>query len=124
MTALSYGTRARSLFALGLVAAVTGTACHGRSAMNGSVSRDAGARSRKDAGGVSARTTDSDASAGDGGASTAGNALAMNPGVPPEVAQAFDEWPLPGRDYNNSRYTQDSSITSANVSRLQEGWRV
>src|SRR5436190_20749110 len=93
--ALSYRTRAHSLFALGLVAAVTGVACHGRSA-NGSVSRDAGVRSRTDAGGKSASTAGRDAVASDGGASTGDNALAMNPGVPPEVAQAFDEWPLPG----------------------------
>ena len=47
-----------------------------------------------------------------------------NSGVPPEVSQSLKEWPLPGRDYNNSRYTQDSPITSANVSKLQEAWRV
>lgn len=49
---------------------------------------------------------------------------ATNPGVPPEVSLSVKEWPLPGRDYNNSRYTQDSNITSANVSQLQEAWRV
>jgi outer membrane protein assembly factor BamB len=48
----------------------------------------------------------------------------MNPGVPPEVVQSLKEWPLPGRDYDNSRYTRDSSITSANVSMLKEAWRV
>lgn len=48
---------------------------------------------------------------------------AARPGVPPEVAKASREWPLPGRDYNNSRFTQDSSINSANVSQLGEAWR-
>jgi outer membrane protein assembly factor BamB len=59
-------------------------------------------------------------------AGTAGsnaNSVATNPGVPPEVSQSLKEWPLPGRDYNNSRYTQDSAITSANISKLQEAWR-
>ena len=31
-------------------------------------------------------------------------------GVPPEVAQYADDWPLPGRDYLNSRATFDSTI--------------
>jgi outer membrane protein assembly factor BamB len=68
--------------------------------------------------------------AGTGAAGNAGNAagsgpsVATNPGVPPEVAQSLREWPLPGRDYNNSRYTQDSPLTSANVSTLKEVWRV
>ena len=44
--------------------------------------------------------------------------------MPPEVAQSLKEWPLPGRDYTTSRYTQDSPITSANVSQLKEAWRV
>lgn len=47
-----------------------------------------------------------------------------SPGVPPDVAQAWSEWPLPGRDYNNSRYTQDSPINASNVSKLKEAWRV
>jgi alcohol dehydrogenase (cytochrome c) len=44
--------------------------------------------------------------------------------VPPEVAQALHEWPLPGRDYNNSRYTQDSPVDSSTVRQLEEAWRV
>ena len=70
-------------------------------------------------------------SAGAGAAGSAGASptrpqsnAATNPGVPPEVAQALSEWPLPGRDYNNSRYTQDSTINSSNVSKLQQAWRV
>ncbi|HET8932972.1 MAG TPA: PQQ-binding-like beta-propeller repeat protein [Polyangiales bacterium] len=47
-----------------------------------------------------------------------------HPGVPPDVASAWGEWPLPGRDYNNTRYTQDSPINSTNVSKLKEAWRV
>jgi outer membrane protein assembly factor BamB len=48
---------------------------------------------------------------------------AQNAGVPPEVAKASNEWPLPGRDYDNSRYTQDSPISSTNVHQLKEAWR-
>jgi glucose dehydrogenase len=57
-------------------------------------------------------------------ATTSEPTAANHPGVPPEVAQAQREWPLPGRDYNNSRYTQDSPIDSSNVSKLVEAWRV
>jgi outer membrane protein assembly factor BamB len=67
-------------------------------------------------------------SAGVGTAGSAGNAsvpaAATNPGVPPEVAQSLHEWPLPGKDYNNSRYTKDSPIRSSNISALKEAWRV
>jgi outer membrane protein assembly factor BamB len=68
-----------------------------------------------------------------GAAGSAGEPAAMgapartapsNPGVPPDVASAWGEWPLPGRDYNNTRYTQDSPINSTNVSKLKEAWRV
>jgi glucose dehydrogenase len=63
--------------------------------------------------------------AGAGAIPTAGSTRAAptDPGVPPDVAKAWNEWPLPGRDYNNSRYTQDSPITSATVSQLKEAWR-
>jgi outer membrane protein assembly factor BamB len=66
--------------------------------------------------------------AGSAGAAAGANAdtkpsVPTNPGIPPEVAQAWKEWPLPGKDYNNSRYTRDSTLTSANVSSLKEAWR-
>ena len=61
--------------------------------------------------------------AGSAGASTPSLA-ATHPGVPPDVAQALGEWPLPGRDYNNSRYTKDSTINSSTVTQLKEAWKV
>jgi outer membrane protein assembly factor BamB len=73
-----------------------------------------------------AGNTAGNGAAGNAGANAAGtgNSAATNPGVPPEVAQSLQEWPLPGRDYNNSRYTRDSGITSATVGKLKEAWRV
>lgn len=44
--------------------------------------------------------------------------------VPPEVISAWNEWPLPGKDYNNSRYATGSRLSSANVQSLEEAWRV
>lgn len=43
--------------------------------------------------------------------------------VPPEVVTYAHEWPLPGRDYANSRAVTDSPITTATVGRLHELWR-
>jgi outer membrane protein assembly factor BamB len=81
--------------------------------------------------GMVAAMSGSGATAGNGGSGLAGasaagsgNSAATNPGVPPEVAQSLQEWPLPGRDYNNSRYTKDSPIDSTNVSKLQQAWKV
>ena len=45
-------------------------------------------------------------------------------GIPPEVIAHADEWPLPGRDYRNSRATTDSSIDSSTVQRLAQAWEV
>jgi len=42
--------------------------------------------------------------------------------TPPEVAQYAKDWPLPGKDYNNSRATTDSSINSTNVNTLGPAW--
>ncbi len=42
--------------------------------------------------------------------------------IPPEVAQAAKDWPLPGRDYNNSRATKDSNISSSNINTLGVAW--
>lgn len=46
------------------------------------------------------------------------------PTVPPEVAQHGNDWPLPGRDYDNSRAVVPSAITTESVSRLQVAWSV
>lgn len=43
-------------------------------------------------------------------------------GIPPEVAAHADDWPLPGRDYSNSRARTDSVITRDNVDRLEVAW--
>jgi glucose dehydrogenase len=47
----------------------------------------------------------------------------VDPNVPPEVVQYADDWPLPGRDYANSRATTDSSIDSSNVATLAIAWQ-
>lgn len=44
--------------------------------------------------------------------------------IPPEVAANAESWPLPGRDYGNSRARTDATITSANVDRLDVAWSV
>jgi alcohol dehydrogenase (cytochrome c) len=43
-------------------------------------------------------------------------------GVPPEVRKHADDWPLPGRDYRNSRSTTHSSIDSKTIGRLEVAW--
>ena len=48
----------------------------------------------------------------------------VDPNVPPEVVAYADDWPLPGRDYLNSRATFDSSIDSTNVATLTPAWQV
>ena len=60
----------------------------------------------------------------DAGTADAMPSAAQDPRTPPDVARSWHEWPLPGKDYNNSRYTRDSPITSANVGQLTEAWRV
>jgi len=42
--------------------------------------------------------------------------------IPPEVLEYAKDWPLAGRDYANTRWTQDSTITSQNVSSLGVAW--
>jgi glucose dehydrogenase len=44
--------------------------------------------------------------------------------VPPEVRRHAADWPLPARDYDNSRAQPDGTITTANVSRLAPAWQV
>jgi outer membrane protein assembly factor BamB len=42
--------------------------------------------------------------------------------IPPEVTEYARDWPLPNRDYDNSRATMDSTINSGNVKDLGLGW--
>jgi outer membrane protein assembly factor BamB len=42
--------------------------------------------------------------------------------IPPEVTQYAKDWPLPHRDYANSRATMDSTINSNNVNTLGVAW--
>jgi glucose dehydrogenase len=44
--------------------------------------------------------------------------------IPPEVREFADDWPLPGRDYLNSRATTHSSIDASNVASLAVAWQV
>jgi outer membrane protein assembly factor BamB/plastocyanin len=43
-------------------------------------------------------------------------------GVPPEITQYATDWPLPNRDYENSRATTDVSISKENVDDLAIAW--
>src|SRR4051812_27037580 len=43
--------------------------------------------------------------------------------IPAEVAAHAADWPLPNRDYANSRATTDAGIDSSNVATLAEAWR-
>ncbi len=47
-----------------------------------------------------------------------------NGGIPPEVRRHARDWPLPGRDYDNSRSTTHSTIDSSTISRLEVAWEV
>jgi outer membrane protein assembly factor BamB len=42
--------------------------------------------------------------------------------IPDEVQQYAGDWPLPGKDYANTRATLDSEISAANVSQLGVAW--
>jgi glucose dehydrogenase/plastocyanin len=42
--------------------------------------------------------------------------------VPPEIDQNAKDWPLPNRDYENTRSTTDSSINISNAATLGEAW--
>ncbi len=44
------------------------------------------------------------------------------PAIPPEVTQYAKDWPLPNKDYSNSRATTDSTINSGNVNSLGVAW--
>lgn len=49
---------------------------------------------------------------------------AVDTGIPPEVVQYAADWPLPGRDYLNSRATTDSPIDASNVGSLSVAWQL
>jgi len=42
--------------------------------------------------------------------------------VPPEVSDYSHDWPLPNKDYNNTRATFNSDINSQNVANLETAW--
>ena len=42
--------------------------------------------------------------------------------IPPEVADHAEDWPLPNKDYENTRVTVDSAISSKNVLELGVAW--
>lgn len=42
--------------------------------------------------------------------------------IPPEIVQHVKDWPLPNRDYSNTRFTSDVSIDSGNVGQLKLLW--
>lgn len=56
--------------------------------------------------------------------SNGGSSRPASDAIPPEVAANEDDWPLPGRDYRNSRATDDSSIDSTTVASLGVAWEV
>ena len=57
------------------------------------------------------------------GACSDASRTTTDPGIPPEVVKYAADWPLPGRDYLNSRATFDSSIDSSNVASLKPAWQ-
>ena len=44
-------------------------------------------------------------------------------GLPAEVVEFADDWPMAGQDHDNTRTAAASSITAANVADLEEAWR-
>jgi len=42
--------------------------------------------------------------------------------IPPEVTEHAKDWPLPNRDYSNTRFTADATINSGNVGNLELKW--
>jgi glucose dehydrogenase len=45
------------------------------------------------------------------------------PAIPPEVSTHASDWPLPNRDYDNTRASFDSRIDSSTIAGLHELWR-
>src|SRR3954447_3683349 len=56
------------------------------------------------------------------GAGVHGGSSAGGSAVPPEVVASQNEWPLPNRDYGNTRATTDSNIDAATIGRLGVAW--
>ncbi|MFM8409836.1 MAG: PQQ-binding-like beta-propeller repeat protein [Alphaproteobacteria bacterium] len=52
------------------------------------------------------------------------NPPAGDGGAPPEVVAAARDWPLPGRDYRNSRATFDTRIDSRTIASVAQAWKV
>ena len=46
------------------------------------------------------------------------------PAIPPEVTQYAKDWPLPNKDYANTRATTDATINSGNVKNLGVAWAI
>jgi alcohol dehydrogenase (cytochrome c) len=44
--------------------------------------------------------------------------------IPPEVLQNAKDWPLPNKDYSNTRATENCTINSTNVMNLKIAWSV
>ncbi len=63
-------------------------------------------------------------SGGTDGGTTASTRADRATSVPPEVRHSAGDWPLPARDYDNSRAQPDATITTANVARLEPAWSV
>ncbi len=51
-----------------------------------------------------------------------GKGTASVAAIPPEITAFANDWPLPGKDYNNTRATTASGITSQNVASLIKAW--
>ena len=49
-------------------------------------------------------------------------AISAGGSIPPEVTQHAKDWPLPNRDYGNTRFTADATINSSNVGNLKLEW--
>jgi glucose dehydrogenase len=54
--------------------------------------------------------------------SSADASVSVPDAAPAEYVQHPTDWVLPGRDYDNSRSTRDSTITAANVDDLDVAW--
>ncbi len=48
--------------------------------------------------------------------------LGMHDTIPPEVSAFAKDWPLPNKDYSNTRATEDSAIDVQNVNTLGPAW--
>jgi len=55
------------------------------------------------------------------GVFTVGTSTANAP-IPPEITIYAKDWPLPNRDYENTRFTADTRINSSNVGSLKLVW--